>query len=119
MSEARRKCDPEFREGAVGIVIETGRPVAEVAREIGINEGTLWNWVRRHRKAIAGTSGVSESEQAELVRLRREFMSWACSVMSVKTVAKSMARLGLVGKKRRVTRLLTRADAQAPKFGTY
>jgi hypothetical protein len=40
--------------GAVGIVRETSRPVAQVAREVGINEGTLGNWVnsvRRRRDA--------------------------------------------------------------------
>jgi len=71
--EARRKFDRDFREGAVRLVRETGKPVAQVAREIGVNDGTLGNWValdRRRREPGNGT--LSEGERAELVRLRKE-----------------------------------------------
>ena len=73
MSETRRKFDPEFRAGAVRIVVETGKPVAQVARELGINEGTLGNWVARDRQTGGGADApLSESERNELSRLRRE-----------------------------------------------
>ncbi|MCY4273241.1 MAG: transposase, partial [bacterium] len=61
--------DREFRDGAVRIVKETGRPVAHVARELGVCEGTLGNWVRRDAAERAG--GLSADERAELARLRR------------------------------------------------
>ena len=69
MSSPRRKFDREFRDGAVRIVKETGRPVAHVARELGVNEGTLGNWVRRDEAERAG--GLTADERAELARLRR------------------------------------------------
>ena len=70
MSETRRQYDPEFRAGAVRIVLETRRPVAEVARELGICEGTLGNWVRKDKARASGVS-LDGDERAELVRLRR------------------------------------------------
>jgi transposase len=72
MSETRRKFDRDFKDGAVRIVTETGKSIAQVARELGINPGTLANWValERHRRSQAG--GVSPDERAELVRLRAE-----------------------------------------------
>jgi transposase len=73
MAETRRKFDPEFREGAVRIVRETGKPIAQVARELGVNEGTLGNWVVVDRQRRESGDGVlTESERAELARLRRE-----------------------------------------------
>ncbi|TCC48525.1 transposase [Kribbella pittospori] len=72
MAEVRRKFDQEFREGAVRIVRETGRPIAQVARELGVNAGTWANWVARDKRAHDGDRVLSEDERAELARLRRE-----------------------------------------------
>ena len=47
MSEKRRKFDQDFKDGAVCIVLESGRPVAEIARELDVHEGTLGNWVNK------------------------------------------------------------------------
>jgi transposase len=71
--ETRRRYDEEFKEGAVRIVRETGKPIAQVARDLGINPGTLENWVAKDRRAREGGDGrLSESERGELARLRRE-----------------------------------------------
>jgi len=73
MAETRRKFDKDFKEGAVRLVRETGKPIAQVARELGINEGTLGNWCARERRGReGGNPALSESERAELERLRRE-----------------------------------------------
>lgn len=72
-STSRRKFDQDFREGAVRIVRETRKPIAQVARDLGINEGTLANWVNKDIEArLPRNGGVSESEREELARLRRE-----------------------------------------------
>src|SRR5215475_2552725 len=73
MGETRRKFDRDFREGAVRLVRETGKPSAQVARDLGINEGTLGNWVNADRRRRGdGTGALDEDERAELARLRRE-----------------------------------------------
>jgi transposase len=72
MPEKRRKFDAEFREGAVRIVRETGKPIAQVARDLGVNEGTLGNWVVKDAAAREGRDGLSTGDVAELKRLRAE-----------------------------------------------
>jgi transposase len=73
MGETRRKFDRDFREGAVRLVRETGKPIAQVARDLGVNEGTLGNWVSADRRRRDGGSGeLTEDERAELARLRKE-----------------------------------------------
>jgi transposase len=68
------KYPPEFRREAVELVRSSGRPVAEVARSLGIAEGTLWNWVtadREARERDSSPDALSESEREELKRLRK------------------------------------------------
>ena len=73
MAETRRKFDKDLREGAVRLVRETGKPIAQVARELGIVAGTLENWVAKDRRQREGGDGrLSEDERAELARLRKE-----------------------------------------------
>ena len=72
MPEKRRKFDAEFREGAVRIVRETGKPIAQVARDLGVNEGTLGNWVAKDCVEREGATGLSTGDVEELKRLRAE-----------------------------------------------
>ena len=51
----------------------SGKPVAQVARDLGINEGTLGNWVNADRRRRGeGNGELGEDERAELARLRKE-----------------------------------------------
>ena len=72
MPEKRKKYDTEFREGAVRIVEETNKPITQVARDLGVNEGTLGNWVQRARAAREGHGELSKDDYEELKRLRAE-----------------------------------------------
>jgi transposase len=73
MARQYRKFDQDFQQGAVRLVFETGKPIAQVARELGINEGTLGNWcARERRRRDDGNVTLSETERAELERLRKE-----------------------------------------------
>ena len=53
MAQKYRKFSPEFRNEAVRLVIDSSRPIAQVARELGVNEGTLGNWVNVYRSEHA------------------------------------------------------------------
>ena len=59
MPETRRKFDPEFREGAVRIVRETGKPIAQIARDLGIQRGHAGQLGCQDRAERDGTEGLS------------------------------------------------------------
>ncbi|WP_427135073.1 transposase [Pseudarthrobacter sp. S9] len=46
----RKKYTQQFRDEAVELVISSGRPIAQVCVDIGVNVGTLGNWVRKFRE---------------------------------------------------------------------
>ncbi len=70
---SRRQFSPEFKEEAVRMVIELSRPVAQVARELGVNEGTLSNWVVRYRRDHVGEeTPLSASERVRLREAERQ-----------------------------------------------
>jgi len=69
----RRKFTPDYRREAAHLVIDTGRTIAAVAREISIGEALLGRWVAAERALTpAGEVVMLESERAELQRLRQE-----------------------------------------------
>jgi transposase len=73
LARSRKSYSPEFREEAVKLVIETSRPIAQIAKEIGIHEATLGNWVNVYRREHAGEEPpLTVSERARLRELERE-----------------------------------------------
>jgi len=81
MSSTRRSFTPEFKAEAARRVIDGGRPVSQVARELNLHENLLGKWVRAERirgdasatvRRALRDDGLSDGERAELVRLRAE-----------------------------------------------
>ena len=73
MPERRRKFSPQFKAEAVHLVIETGKPIAEVAHDLGVNDGTLGNWVKAWRDANPETEPeLSPLERARMKELEEE-----------------------------------------------
>ena len=73
MARSRRQFTSEYKDEAVKLVITTGKAVATVARELGINEASLGRWVTAFKaRNETGQTEVTESERVELLRLRIE-----------------------------------------------
>ena len=73
MPRKYRKFSPEFRDEAVRLVVDASRPIAQVARELGINEGTLGNWVNKYRvEHTDDEPALTVSERARLNEAERE-----------------------------------------------
>ncbi|WP_405566749.1 IS3 family transposase [Streptomyces sp. NBC_01167] len=73
MAQRRKKFSPEFKDEAVRMVIERSRPIAQVARELGLVEGTLGNWVNAYRRAHPTEEDpLNIAERARLRELEKE-----------------------------------------------
>lgn len=70
---ARRQFTDEFKASAVRLVLEEGKTVGAVARDLDLTETALREWVRRaHADRTHGRSGLTTAEREELTRLRKE-----------------------------------------------
>ena len=69
----RRQFTDEFKAGAVRLVLDEGKTVAEVARDLDLTASALAGWVKQTRaNRDGGKSGLTSDERDELVRLRKE-----------------------------------------------
>lgn len=74
MTKQRKRYTPEFRSEAVALVEQRGLTMAQVSRDLGVAETTLWRWVHdaQQAKARPTAPSPSASESDELKRLRAE-----------------------------------------------
>ncbi len=71
------KYTAEFRRDAVALVRTSGRPIAQIARELGVNDVTLGNWVRDARmnnKSAGLPPGPEDAEMEEVRRLKKRIV---------------------------------------------
>src|SRR4051812_14267987 len=69
----RRSFTDEFKAGAVRLVIEEGKTVARVARDLDLTASALSGWVRQARADRSkGKTGLTTAEREELAQLRKE-----------------------------------------------
>jgi transposase len=69
---SRREFTEEFKRDAVDLVRATGRPIAQIANELGIYDSTLGNWVRQDRIDRGEAEGLTTEERARLHELEAE-----------------------------------------------
>ena len=70
---ARRQFTEEFRAGAVRLVVDEGKTVGAVARELDLTPSSLAKWVSQARADRSqGKAGLTSAEREELARLRKE-----------------------------------------------
>ena len=70
---SRRQFDDEFKASAVRLVLDEGKSVGRVARDLDLTESALRNWVDHARAdRTTGRTGLTTEEREELRRLRKE-----------------------------------------------
>ena len=69
----RRSFTDDYKTGAVRLVLDEGKTVASAARDLGLTESSLRNWVERARAdRTKGKTGLTTAEREELARLRKD-----------------------------------------------
>ena len=71
-TRARRQFTEEFKAEAVNLVRQSGKTIAQVARDLDLTDSALRNWVERSQHAGSPSSELSSAEYKELQQLRKE-----------------------------------------------
>ena len=73
VNQQRKKYTPEYRREAANLVIESQRPIGNVAKKVSVSATILGRWVKLERERRGASDGMSEADlRAENARLRRE-----------------------------------------------
>ena len=88
MGSTRRSFTDEYKVEAVNFVLEGGRSIAEVARNIGAHEMTVGKWVRKARgeraAAVPAEASLDESERLRLIRVEGELKDANATIMQLR-----------------------------------
>ena len=88
----------EFRDRAVALAREGVKPIAQVAKDIGVSDSCLRGWIARADIDAGTKAGVNTDERTELVRLRREIRTLALENEILKRAAAYFARENVLPK---------------------
>ena len=72
MPRSKPPYPPEFRREAVELARSSGKPIAQVARDLGVSGQTLHTWIKQADVDVGKREGLTTEEREELRRLRRE-----------------------------------------------
>jgi transposase len=92
MPRTRPAYPPEFRREAVELVRSSGRPIPQIADELGVSPQSLRNWVRQGDIDAGRAEGLTSDEREELRKLRRENRRLAQEREILKAAAAFFAR---------------------------
>jgi transposase len=89
---------PEFRRRAVELARRREKPIAQIAKDLGIAESCLRNWMRRAEVDAGEREGLTSAERKELVELRRQNRVLAMEVEILRRASAYFARENVLPK---------------------
>jgi len=93
LAKKHQKFTPEFREEIAKLVVDGQRSISQVAREYGLSDTTVGNWVRKYRSEHAGDEPPLQlSERVRLRELERENRELAMENAFLKKAAAYFAK---------------------------
>lgn len=72
MPQSRRRFTPEYKAEVVQLMRTSGKSVAQISRDLGINKGSLHEWLKQADVDTGRREGLTTAEREELIKARRE-----------------------------------------------